>query len=148
MKKSNCSELGERTLQEPTTFEQRIETTRLPRLEQAGQGHAGLAALLAAGAPADLAADDQGTQAALGQVVVGRHARLAHKDEQLVLMAQQPFRQRLAGMAFGLGKLFAQGAHQQHQFCVGALALDALGQPGLCQQVDLFDRLRPDHDFP
>ena len=85
----------------------------LPGLKQTAQHHAGLAPRRAARSPADLAAaTTSGAQAALGQVVVGRHANLAHKDEQLVLMAQEPFRLGLTRMAFRLGKLLTQGPHQ------------------------------------
>jgi hypothetical protein len=74
-----CSEVGERTLEQPPTFEQGIEALSQPGLKETGQDHAGLAALLAAGAAADLATDHQRAQAALGQIIVGRYARLADK---------------------------------------------------------------------
>ena len=46
-----------------------------------------LGALLRAGAAADLAADDQMTQAALGSVVVRWHVRFGHEDEEFLDVA-------------------------------------------------------------
>ena len=96
-------------MEQTETLLQRIEAPRLPRLEQTGERHVCLAALIAAGAPADLASNHQRTQAPLGQIVVGRHVRLARKDEQLVLMPQQALCQRLTGMPLGLDELLTQG---------------------------------------
>ena len=53
-----------------------------PGAEDGCQRHLALGALLRAGAAADLAADDQMAQAALGGVVVRRHVRFGHEDEE------------------------------------------------------------------
>ena len=53
-----------------------------PGTEEGGQGHLGVGALVRAGAAADLAADHQGAQAALGGVVVRGHFRFGHEDEE------------------------------------------------------------------
>ena len=53
-----------------------------PGAEDGCQRHLALGALLRAGAAADLAADDQMTQAALGGVVVRWHVRFGHEDEE------------------------------------------------------------------
>ena len=55
-----------------------------PGGEEGGEGHADAGAFGGAGAAADLAGDDQRAQAALGEVVVGRHRRVGDEGEQLV----------------------------------------------------------------
>lgn len=79
-----------------------IEPTRLPGCEKARERHPGLAAAPAAGAAADRASDDEGAQAPLGEVVVGFDARGTDELKELAVEPQQPFGQRLAGMAFDL----------------------------------------------
>src|SRR5262249_26774260 len=59
-----------------------------PGTEQRAELHLGVRAPRRAGAAADLAAGHQVPQIALGAVVVGRHHRLGHKDEQLFEMPQ------------------------------------------------------------
>ena len=58
-----------------------------PGAEDGCQRHLALRALLRAGAAADLAADDQMTQAALGRVVVRWHVRFGHEDEEFLDVA-------------------------------------------------------------
>ena len=53
-----------------------------PGAEDECQRHIALGALLRAGAAADLAADNQMAQAALGSVVVRWHVRFGHEDEE------------------------------------------------------------------
>ena len=53
-----------------------------PGAEDGCQRHLALGALLRAGAAADLAADNQMAQAALGRVVVRWHVRFGHEDEE------------------------------------------------------------------
>ena len=53
-----------------------------PGAEDGCLRHLALGALLRAGAAADLAADDQMSQAALGSVVVRWHVRFSHEDEE------------------------------------------------------------------
>ena len=53
-----------------------------PGAEDRCQRQLALGALLRAGAAADLAADDQMAQAALGRVVVRWHVRFGHEDEE------------------------------------------------------------------
>ena len=58
-----------------------------PGAEDGCQRHLALRALLRAGAAADLAADDQMTQAALGSVVVRWHVWFGHEDEEFLDVA-------------------------------------------------------------
>ena len=55
-----------------------------PSAEDGCLRHLALGVLLRAGAAADLAADDQMTQAALGGVVVRWHVRFGHEDEEFL----------------------------------------------------------------
>ena len=55
-----------------------------PGAEDGCQRHLALGALLRAGAAADLAADNQMAQAALGRVVVRRRLGLGHEDEEFL----------------------------------------------------------------
>ena len=55
-----------------------------PGAEDGCQRHLALGALLRAGAAADLAADDQMAPAAFGGVVVRRHVRFGHEDEEFL----------------------------------------------------------------
>ena len=59
-----------------------IETLSHPGAKEAGQSHAGLTALGAAGAPADFARDDQRTNTALRQIVVRGNPWNGHKDKE------------------------------------------------------------------
>src|SRR5690348_12864439 len=81
---------------------ERIEPARLPGAEEAGEGQARPAAGRAARAAADLAGDDERAQRPgglrLGEVVVGAAARGADELEELAVVAQEPVRQRAAGM--------------------------------------------------
>ena len=53
-----------------------------PGAEKGCQRHLALGTTFRPGAPADLAADDQMAQAALGSVVVRWHVRFGHEDEE------------------------------------------------------------------
>ena len=55
-----------------------------PSAEEGCQRHLALGALLRPGAAADLAADNQMAQAALGRVVVRWHVRFGHEDEEFL----------------------------------------------------------------
>ena len=67
-----------------------------PGAEEGAQGHLGVGALVRASAAADLAADHQGAQAALGGVVVRGHLRFGHEDEEfLEVLVNAPVSGRL-----------------------------------------------------
>ena len=61
-----------------------IETLGPPGTEEGAQGHLGLGSPLRAGTAADFATDDQMAQAAFSGVVVWRHLRVSHEDEEFL----------------------------------------------------------------
>jgi hypothetical protein len=85
-------------------LDERIASLRQPGLDETGQGHARVCALLRAAAPTDFACDDQRPQHPLRLVVVGGHPRDDHKREEFALMAQEALGQRLTGVPFALGE--------------------------------------------
>ena len=68
-----------------------------PGAKEASQPHAGPTALRAARATADFASDDQGTHAALCEIVVCRHSRDRDKDKQFWQKALNALAERLMG---------------------------------------------------
>ena len=82
-----------------------IEAAGLPGGEEAGECHAGVTAPGAAGAAADLAGDDEGAQAPLGQIVVRMDAGGADELEELAVEAQQAVGQGVTGMGRVVGIL-------------------------------------------
>ena len=64
-----------------------VHTAGAPGTEQGRQGHLAVAAPLRPGAAADLTADDQVAQTPFGGVVVRRHVRFGHQDEEFLDMA-------------------------------------------------------------
>src|SRR4051812_45330042 len=107
----NCSLLGQRTFgwrgcclaQELEAFTEGVELARLPGLEQTRQSHACLRPLVAARAAADLAANHQRANAALGQIVVGTQSLNRYELEHLILVPQQPLGQRTTGVRLDFG---------------------------------------------
>ncbi len=82
---------------------ERIETLSHPGSEKARQSHAGSTAFGAACSPTDFASDDQRTNTAFSQIVVGRPTRRSHEDKQFGQKAFDPFAERMPG-SLGLGK--------------------------------------------
>ncbi len=81
----NCSDLTQRRFRREgcQTLMEGIEVLGHPGAKEGGKSHAGLAALGATSAATNFAGNHQWTNAALGQVVVGRNPWNRHKDKQL-----------------------------------------------------------------
>ena len=63
---------------------EKVEALGPPGAEDWGQRHLGIGTLVGAGSCADLPADHQVAPAAFGGVVVRRHFRLSHADEEFL----------------------------------------------------------------
>src|SRR5258708_6796090 len=89
--------------QESEALVKRIETLSYPGAEEARQSHTGRTAFGTARAAADFASDDQGTNTALSQIVVGRHAWIGQEHKEFGQKTFNPFAERMHE-GLGLGK--------------------------------------------
>ena len=83
--KGNCSDL--RGSEQLAAGGEGVQASCAPGAEDGCQRHLALGTTFRPGAPADLAADNQMAQAALGGVVVRRHVRFGHEDEEFLDVA-------------------------------------------------------------
>ena len=81
----NCSDL--RGSEQLAAGGEGVQASCAPGAEDRCQRHLALGTTFRPGAPADLAADNQMAQAALGGVVVRRHVRFGHEDEEFLDVA-------------------------------------------------------------
>ena len=81
----NCSDL--RGSEQLAAGGEGVQASCAPGAEDGCQRHLALGTTFRPGAPADLAADNQMAQAALGGVVVRRHVRFGHEDEEFLDVA-------------------------------------------------------------
>ena len=81
----NCSDL--RGSEQLAAGGERVQASCAPGAEDRCQRHLALGTTFRPGAPADLAADNHMAQAALGGVVVRRHVRFGHEDEEFLDVA-------------------------------------------------------------
>ena len=82
---NNCSDL--RGSEQLAAGGEGVQASCAPGAEDGCQRHLALGTTFRPGAPADLAADNQMAQAALGGVVVRRHVRFGHEDEEFLDVA-------------------------------------------------------------
>ena len=82
---SNCSDL--RGSEQLAAGGEGVQASCAPGAEDRCQRHLALGTTFRPGAAADLAADNQMAQAALGGVVVRRHVRFGHEDEEFLDVA-------------------------------------------------------------
>ncbi len=104
-------------------MEERIETLSRPGAKETEERHPRLGAVRAARAATDLARDDQRTNGAFGQVVVGRHAHLGDTGQQFVLEMPDAPGQRPTGMIQLVEELRAQRLEVEQQPLVEEVAL-------------------------
>ena len=83
--KRNCSDL--RGSEQLAAGGEGVQASCAPGAEDRCQRHLALGTMFRPGAPADLAADNHMAQAALGGVVVRRHVRFGHEDEEFLDVA-------------------------------------------------------------
>jgi hypothetical protein len=102
---------------------ERVKTLSHPGTEKTRQCHPGRTAFGAARSPTDLASDDQRTNTAFGQIVVGRHARIRHEDKEF---GQKVFDSFAEGMHESLGP-DKRRAHLPQLLLEGVLERDPLG---------------------
>ena len=81
----NCSDL--RGSEQLAAGGEGVQASCAPGAEDGCQRHLALGTTFRPGAPADLAADNQMAPAALGGVVVRRHVRFGHEDEEFLDVA-------------------------------------------------------------
>ena len=81
----NCSDL--RGSEQLAAGGEGVQASCAPGAEDGCQRHLALGTTFRPGAPADLAADNHMAQAALGGVVVRRHVRFGHEDEEFLDVA-------------------------------------------------------------
>ena len=81
----NCSDL--RGSEQLAAGGEGVQASCAPGAEDRCQRHLALGTTFRPGAAADLAADNQMAQAALGGVVVRRHVRFGHEDEEFLDVA-------------------------------------------------------------
>ena len=103
---------------------ERIETLSSPGTEEARQSHAGGTAFGTARSSADFASDDQGTNTALGQIVVRWHTGIRHEHKEFGQKAFDPFAK---GMHKRLG-LDKGCAHLPQLLLKGVLKRHSLGK--------------------
>ena len=83
--RGNCSDL--RGSEQLAAGGERVQASCAPGAEDGCQRHLPLGTTFRPGAAADLAADNQMAPAALGGVVVRRHVRFGHEDEEFLDVA-------------------------------------------------------------
>ena len=81
----NCSDL--RGSEQLAAGGEGVQASCAPGAEDGCQRHLALGTTFRPGAPADLAADNHMAPAALGGVVVRRHVRFGHEDEEFLDVA-------------------------------------------------------------